>query len=132
MRYVQSATRVLSYEQEANMPFAAVDAQLRRLTLVTEIGILVEQMEERRDAKLESRLKSKAVATKTTTPTTTDPISDENSAMDVDTPDDDIISGAQRQKRIEEAKDNVMVEDLSNRLQNYLANFGALETSLQV
>ncbi|KAF9207779.1 hypothetical protein BGZ59_010971 [Podila verticillata] len=132
VRYVQSATRVLSYEQEANMPFAAVDAQLRRLTLVTEIGILVEQMEERRDEKLESRLKSKAVATKITTPTTTDPISDENSAMDVDTPEDDTVRDAQRQKRVEEARDNVMVEDLSNRLQNYLASFGALDTNLQL
>lgn len=133
VRYVQLARRVLPYEQESSMPFAAVDAQLRRLTLVTEIGMLVEQMEERRDEKLESRLKSKAIATKTATlSTTTETISEESSAMDVDTPEDDAVKEVQRQKRIEEAKDNAVVEDLSNRLQNYLAGFGALDTNLQV
>ncbi|KAG0015997.1 hypothetical protein BGZ82_001222 [Podila clonocystis] len=133
VRYVQSARRVLPYEQESNMSFAAVDAQLRRLTLVTEIGILVEQMEERRNEKLETRLKSKAVTAKTATPATAvEPASDENSAMDVDTPEDDAIREAQRQKRIEEAKDSVMVEDLSNRLQNFLSGFGALDTNLQL
>lgn len=133
VRYVQSARHVLPYEQESNMSFAAVDAQLTRLTLVAEIGILVEQMEERRDKKLESRLKSKAVATKSTTSATAaEPISEENSAMEVDTPEDDAVREAHRQKRIEEAKDSAMVEDLSNRLQNYLSGFGALDTSLQV
>ncbi|KAF9320557.1 hypothetical protein BG003_005740 [Podila horticola] len=133
VRYVQLARRVLPYEQESSMPFAAVDAQLRRLTLVTEIGMLVEQMEERRDEKLESRLKSKAIATKTATlSTTTETISEESSAMDVDTPEDDAVKEVQRQKRIEEAKDNAVVEDLSNRLQNYLAGFGALDTNLQI
>ncbi|KAG0090772.1 hypothetical protein BGZ92_002236 [Podila epicladia] len=133
VRYVQSARRVLPYEQESNMPLAAVDAQLTRLTLVTEIGILVEQMEERRDEKLESRLKFKAVATKSaTSATAAEPISEKNSTMEVDTPEDDTVRESQRQKRIEEAKDSAMVEDLSNRLQNYLSSFGALETNLQL